>query len=68
MSILRRGDKGSDVVTLQTALTRAGYSPGTIDGIFGSNTEAAVKNFQRVMGLTVDGIVGSKTWAASRRT
>ncbi len=64
MTILRRGDKGSDVVTLQTALARAGYSPGTIDGVFGPRTEDAVRNFQRAMNLTVDGIVGSRTWAA----
>lgn len=64
MAILRRGDRGSDVTTLQTALSRAGYSPGTIDGVFGTRTETAVKNFQRAMGLTVDGIVGRRTWAA----
>lgn len=64
MNILRRGDRGSDVSTLQTALIRAGYSPGQVDGVFGSRTEEAVRNFQRAMGLTVDGIVGLRTWAA----
>ena len=62
MRTLRRGDRGSDVSTLQTALTRAGYEPGAIDGVFGSRTEAAVIAFQRVMGLNQDGVVGSKTW------
>lgn len=62
MRILQRGDTGSDVRTVQTALTRAGYAPGRIDGIFGSNTERAVKQFQRVLGLRQDGIVGPRTW------
>lgn len=63
MRTLRRGDTGSDVRTLQTALTRAGYDPGAINGVFGSQTERAVKQFQRVLGLTEDGIVGPRTWA-----
>lgn len=64
MRTLRRGDRGEDVKVLQRALRRAGYDAGTIDGIFGSGTEAAVRAFQRANGLTVDGIVGSRTWAA----
>ena len=63
MRTLRRGDTGSDVRTLQTALTRAGYDPGSINGIFGAQTERAVKQFQRVLGLQEDGIVGPRTWA-----
>ncbi|MDO5112559.1 MAG: peptidoglycan-binding protein [Clostridia bacterium] len=64
MDIIRRGDRGEDVVKLQTALVRAGYDPGKIDGVFGPKTEEAVKRFQRAMDLTVDGIVGSRSWAA----
>ncbi len=58
---LRRGSEGEDVKTLQTKLKRWGYYTGSVDGIFGSGTEAAVKNFQRKNGLTADGIVGSAT-------
>ena len=63
MRTLRRGDTGSDVRTLQTALTRAGYDPGSINGVFGAQTERAVKQFQRVLGLQEDGIVGPRTWS-----
>lgn len=60
---LRRGDSGSDVYYLQTLLCDVG-EPITADGKFGSKTEAAVKNFQKLYGLTVDGVVGPKTWDA----
>lgn len=63
MRTLRRGDTGNDVRTLQTALTRAGYDPGAINGVFGAQTERAVRQFQRVLGLPQDGIVGPRTWA-----
>ncbi|MDR0840151.1 MAG: peptidoglycan-binding protein [Christensenellaceae bacterium] len=62
MRTLRRGDTGSDVKSLQTALTRAGYDPGAINGVFGAQTETAVKQFQRVLGLVQDGVVGPRTW------
>jgi hypothetical protein len=59
---LRRGSTGSAVRELQSALQRAGHNPGTVDGIFGSQTEAAVRSFQAAQSLTVDGIVGAQTW------
>ena len=58
---LKMGSKGPDVMTLQQALNKKGYSL-TVDGDFGTLTQAAVKNFQRVNKLTDDGIVGPKTW------
>lgn len=61
---LRKGAQGEDVRQLQTALVGWGYDPGTVDGIFGKKTEAAVKAFQKAQGLTADGICGPKTWAA----
>lgn len=60
---LRRGDRGEDVVHLQTRLTAMCYGVGKIDGIFGKKTYEAVKEFQIDHGLEVDGIVGTKTWA-----
>ncbi len=61
MSIIQRGDTGADVRTIQTALLRAGYNPGPVNGVFGAQTETAVRQFQRVLGLEEDGIVGSLT-------
>jgi murein L,D-transpeptidase YcbB/YkuD len=49
------------IADLQRALTTAGYDPGTADGDFGLNTEAAVVAFQQANGLSPDGIVGPET-------
>ena len=56
--LLKRGSKGSHVKELQTALKLSA------DGIFGADTELAVRRFQSENGLTADGIVGTKTWEA----
>jgi len=56
--VLKKGSRGDDVKVLQQFL---GLSA---DGIFGSGTEASVKNWQVTNGLTADGIVGPKTWDA----
>lgn len=61
---LRRGSRGELVKQVQTKLKNWGYYKGSIDGIFGSGTESAVKAFQRKNGLTADGIIGKKTAAA----
>lgn len=60
---LRRGSRGSSVIELQQRLTTLGFNPGTVDGIFGSRTESAVRAFQRSRRITADGIVGSQTWS-----
>lgn len=58
---LKKGDKGTAVKNLQTLLSKAGYSVGTIDGIFGQDTLDAVLKFQKENGLAVDGIAGNGT-------
>lgn len=63
MTTLKNGSKGSDVITLQNSLNEKGYNL-VADGIFGLNTENAVKAFQKTNGLDADGIVGPKTWLA----
>lgn len=65
---LRRGNGGRDVAVIQTALNQiSGNYPSIpkiypVDGIFGEQTENAVKRFQRIFNLTDDGIVGKATW------
>jgi 3D (Asp-Asp-Asp) domain-containing protein len=59
---LRFGDRGSDVVKLQSRLNELGYDVGVVDGIFGRKTEFQVIQFQISCGLKVDGIVGKETW------
>ena len=54
--MVRRGARGNITKLIQEKL---GISA---DGIFGANTEVAVKNYQRTNGLSVDGIVGRNTW------
>lgn len=58
---LRSGDRGEDVVRLQTLLQSRGYAID-IDGIYGAKTKAAVKAFQAENGLTADGVCGPLTW------
>ncbi len=70
---LRRGSSGPYVVVLQVMLNRISQNYpaipklSTVDGIFGSRTEASVRAFQQIFGLAVDGIVGRATWYAMVR-
>ncbi|HVI41375.1 MAG TPA: peptidoglycan-binding protein [Anaerovoracaceae bacterium] len=65
---LRLGTFGREVAIMQQELNRIGDNYPqipkikSIDGIFGKNTEAAVKAFQRIFNLTEDGVVGTATW------
>ena len=63
-ALYKRGSSGATVTQIQTRLKSWGYYNYTIDGIYGSRTENAVKYFQRKNGLTVDGQAGDKTLAA----
>ena len=59
---LKKGDRNDYVLNWQKFLNLNGYFCGTEDGIFGKNTEAAVKEWQAAHGLVADGIIGPKTW------
>ena len=61
--LFRKGDKGDDVKLLQHRLNLLGWQL-TEDGIWGVQTDSAVRGYQYRAGLTVDGIVGAKTRAA----
>lgn len=64
--VLRRGSRGPAVKRLQEALIKLGYKLPRYgaDGVFGAETEAAVRAFQAARKLKVDGIVGPQTWTA----
>ena len=64
MRTLRRGDRGREVVDLQTRLQALGFDLGSrgIDGVFRESTERAVRAFQQALGLLADGLVGPITW------
>lgn len=59
---LRRGSSGDAVKTLQTKLNFIGYDCGIVDGIFGANTERALKSLQDNAGIGADGICGAISW------
>lgn len=67
---LRRGSAGNDVRNVQVRLNRIAQNYPAIpkivltDGLFSTDTEDAVTEFQRIAGLTPDGIVGNATWYA----
>ena len=63
-ALSKYGSRGEEVRTIQTKLKRWGYYNGAIDGIYGSQTLAAVKWCQSKNGLVVDGLAGPKTLAA----
>ena len=58
------GATGDAVKRLERVLRRTPNPTLTVDGVFASPLETAVKQFQQRAGLTVDGIVGPATWAA----
>jgi peptidoglycan hydrolase-like protein with peptidoglycan-binding domain len=59
---IKYGMKGDDVSNLQTSLKNAGYNVD-VDGSFGPQTLAAVKQYQQANGLDADGMVGPQTQA-----
>lgn len=63
-AVSQYGSRGEEVKQIQTKLKNWGYYNGSVDGVYGSQTYEAVKNFQKKNGLTADGIAGSKTLAA----
>ena len=63
-ALYKRGSSGATVTQIQTRLKSWGYYSGSVDGVYGSETERAVKYFQRTNGLSADGQAGDNTLAA----
>jgi N-acetylmuramoyl-L-alanine amidase len=59
--------RGDDVAALQTQLAQLGFNPGRVDGIFGVNTEMALRDFQRNCGLEANGTLTRSTWGELQR-
>lgn len=64
---VKKGSEGADVRYVQESLDALYWPPGRSDGVFDEATEAAVKMFQRHVGVGIDGIVGTRTYAALDR-
>lgn len=62
-SIVKAGTKGTETGIVQFKLNSLGYNCGIADGVAGSKTVNAIKQFQKAKGLTVDGIAGKNTFA-----
>lgn len=64
MRLLKLGDRGKEVLDIQSRLSGLGYDVGTdgVDGLFGPDTRMAVLNFQQANGLLADAIVAENTW------
>lgn len=60
----KKGSTGTMVSKIQTTLKNQGFYKGSVDGVYGSGTETAVKAFQQKNGLTADGKVGPATLKA----
>jgi peptidoglycan hydrolase-like protein with peptidoglycan-binding domain len=65
--ILSWYSRDPQVVTLQQRLATAGFDPGPADGIFGSRTDTAVRQFQAAADLTIDGLVDEPMWDELKR-
>jgi N-acetylmuramoyl-L-alanine amidase len=64
VKILKLGDRGKEVLDIQSRLCSLGFDVGTdgVDGYFGDDTRSAVLLFQQKSGLITDGVVADNTW------
>lgn len=60
-TLSKLGSRGDEVRRVQKKLKELGYYKGTVDGIYGTGTQKAVRAFQKNCGITADGIAGAKT-------
>lgn len=67
LSLAGKPFTGDDVAALQERLCELGFDTGRVDGVFGTQTEAALKAFQREYGLVSDGVCGPATLRALKQ-
>lgn len=65
--VLTVGSSSGDVWDLQYRLKTLDYYTQPLDGVYGSQTKAAVAKFQKTYGLSADGVTGTKTWNALKK-
>lgn len=58
MPVIKRGTKGNITKLVQELLVSKGYNTGGVDGIAGSKTDSAIRNYQRARNISVDGCFG----------
>lgn len=63
LPVLKQGDSGAAVKTLQILLAGYGFPCGKVDGIFGTDTRRALEKYQAWAGLQKDGVCGLKSWS-----
>lgn len=61
MTLSKLGSQGEEVRRIQNKLRSLGFYSGTVDGIYGTATQSAVRAFQKSVGITADGIAGPTT-------
>jgi N-acetylmuramoyl-L-alanine amidase len=61
LALVKPPMRGDDIAHLQSQLSEMGFNCGRVDGIFGGNTETALKEFQKSVGVKVDGQCGPAT-------
>src|SRR5439155_20609947 len=67
LSLAGRLYAGDDVAALQERLAELGFDTGRVDGVFGHQTEAALKALPREYGLVSDGVCGPRTLRALKQ-
>ncbi len=61
VTLSKLGSRGDEVRRIQKKLKSLGYYKGAVDGVYGTGTQKAVRDFQKNCGITADGIAGPKT-------
>lgn len=61
MPVIKKGTRGNITKLVQELLVSKGYDTGGVDGIAGSKTDSAIRNYQRARNISVDGCFGKNS-------